>query len=268
MNRSSDDIAASCLEHAALAQLHRWYLGYEQANPSLANQLDILSEAVRVKSGLGEAQGHAAYAERLTQLPKSWQNAHFVHDTRFAIEPDGHFLLAAQVTYLNHGILADGGVRSAELTYTTRLCAVPGSVLPKFESLQIDQRSEGRADAFRSAYARNRLLSLLHYWLALVEHPSRNTAPLREILATPSVDEGTRSAVWPDHPGAYRVVDFSLVDDGPDRYAMAFDLDRLGAGAGAEPAPARERHRWVVIDNPSERFARIHHAVQSAVGPT
>lgn len=69
---STEEITAGYKKHAALTQLHRWYLLYEEPRYGIENQLDILAEDVRVASGLGEAKGHAQYAERVQQLPTEW----------------------------------------------------------------------------------------------------------------------------------------------------------------------------------------------------
>jgi hypothetical protein len=43
------EIRQSYLKHAAIAQLHRWYQGYENRTCPLENQLDILKEDIKKK---------------------------------------------------------------------------------------------------------------------------------------------------------------------------------------------------------------------------
>ncbi len=271
MNTPPATFRIGYLQHAAMAQFHRWYQYYEQAQPVLANQLDILSPQVRVKSGLGEVRGHAAYSERVAQLPKDWKNAHFLKDARVDVDADGAMRLTAQITYLNQGMLPDGAVRSAELTYATQLRPVAGSVLPKFESIEIMQHSEGRTEQFRAAYADNRLLSLVHYWLALIEDPSRNPAPARDILATPfrlnfstgAITDFATFEAWLAGPGSqvsastHQISNFSCASLGGDRYSLSADFEWEGLRPDGTAMVAKTRHHWTVLDNPAERFARI-----------
>jgi ketosteroid isomerase-like protein len=165
-----------------LAQYHRWYQFYERSEGGVENALDILAEDVVVISGLGTANGHDQYAERVMQLPTTWQNAHDVRDVQVTVNEDGTMALTADITYLNAGLMEDGGIRTADLTYTMALIPTDG-VLPVFTEITIAQNSVGTADEFVDAYAKNRVLSLVHYWLALIEDPTRNPEPVREILA-------------------------------------------------------------------------------------
>jgi hypothetical protein len=181
-----EEIRNSHLQHAALTQLHRWYQPYENREARLEHQLDILASDVILRSGLGEARGHAAYCERLEQIPKHWDNAHRVRDTRIDIAPDGVIRLSASVTYVNRGILPDGAIRSADLLYTTELQR-NDHALPKFTRIEIAQRSEGTATEFEDLYPHNRLLSLAHAWLARIEDPRRDPEPVRELLTENAV---------------------------------------------------------------------------------
>jgi hypothetical protein len=48
-----DQIKQGYIEHAVIAQLHRWYQPYENNDLPIDNSLDILTEDVKIKSGLG-----------------------------------------------------------------------------------------------------------------------------------------------------------------------------------------------------------------------
>ncbi len=264
------DLKTSHLRHAALAQLHRWYIGYEQPAYGIANMLDILSPDITVKSGLGEAKGHAAYAERVSKLPASWQNAHWIKSAAITVPDGGAIQLDVNITYLNKGILPDGAVRTADLTYSASM-AKTESVLPKFTSIAIAQNSDGIAAEFRSAYGENRLKSLAQYWLALVENPLRDAGPFAEILAdeftlnfsTGPINTLDGLARWLEAAGsrvaasAHEIGSFRWSATGEDQYALTMDFDWEGITPDGVLLGAKSRHAWLVLDNLAHRFARI-----------
>ncbi|MEO9781258.1 MAG: hypothetical protein ABJH07_26380 [Sedimentitalea sp.] len=258
------------LEHGALAQYHRWYQVYERAEGGIENALDILAEDVAVTSGLGTAKGHEQYAERVGQLPQNWQNAHHVRDVQVSINDDGSMALTADITYLNAGLLEDGGIRAADLTYTMSL-APTESVLPKFTEITIGQNSDGTADEFIDAYAENRLRSLVHYWLALIEDPSRNPEPVREILAdgftlnfsSGVITDFAEFEAWLAGPGSqveastHVISEISVMENADGTYGMTVDFDWAGILPDGNEMVAKTRHNWTATNDVTERFARI-----------
>ena len=267
---STQDVYEGFIRHAAMAQLHRWVQFYEHSEAKLENQLDILDEAVFVKSDLGEATGHEAYAERLKALPGTWLNAHFVSNPNFVLIEDGTVQLSADVRYVNKGMLADGAVRGAELSYTMELSPT-NDVLPKFTRIEIAQVSNCTLGTFSSAYEANRLASLLHYWLALIEDPRRNPEPVREILAegfslnfsSGGITEFDEFKEWLEGPGSqipastYTLSDLVHEDYGNQTYSLSAVLDWRGILPDGREVGSKTRHDWIVEDDPSERFARI-----------
>ena len=267
---STTEIKNGYKQHAALAQLHRWYLLYEEPKYGIANALDILDKDIRVKSGLGEAKGHEQYAARVKQLPTTWKNAHDVKSTNVTINDDGSMLLTTDITYLNQGLLNDDAVRSAKLSYTMSLTS-SDSVLPKFTDIEIEQNSEGTAEAFVPRYAQNRLRSVVHYWLALIEDPSRNAEPVKEILAenfslnfsSGAITDFEGFSKWLAGPGSqisastHKVSNFSFKPLGDDRYEVEMDFDWNGILPNGKEMTAKTHHNWTVVDDRTERFARI-----------
>ena len=256
--------------HAALTQLHRWYLLYEEPRYGIGNQLDILAPDVTVSSGLGTANGHEEYAARVREIPTEWKNAHDVKDVAIEIADDGAATLTANITYLNEGLLPEGAVRSAELTYRTKL--MPGEgVLPKFSEIAIEQNDEGVAEAFAPEYAENRTLALTHYWLALIEDPARNAEPVREILAkdftlnfsSGPITEFEGFEAWLAGPASavrastHRIEKFKAEEVGENAYRVTMEFPWNGILPDETQMIARTRHTWLVEDDPTERFARI-----------
>jgi hypothetical protein len=263
------EIEQGYIRHATLTQLHRWYQVYENSEIDIANQLDILSQDIKLKSGLGEATGHEAYKTRISQLPKTWQNAHFVRHPKITFE-DTSIQLELDITYLNVGMKPDGSVRSAELHYSTKL-EPTDTVLPRFSSIEITQLNESLTDSFKPAYADNRLLSLVHYWLTLTEDPARNPEPVKEILADTFVLNFSSGAItdfegfkaWLAGPGSqvrtstHELSNFSRKELGNHHYSLQVDFAWQGILPTEAQMVVKTRHTWAVIDNPKERFARI-----------
>jgi hypothetical protein len=71
-------------------------------------------------------------------------------------------------------------------------------VLPRFTTISITQLSEGETAVFNEAYGQNRLKSLLHYWLALIENPARELVIVsKEKRARNCFRFSARDWVWP-----------------------------------------------------------------------
>jgi hypothetical protein len=264
------EIRQGYIKHAALAQLHRWYQIYENPETTTENQLDMLAPDIKLKSGLGEATGHDAYRQRIAQLPKTWKNAHTVTGTMITIAPDGRIDLGATLTYLNQGMRPDGSVRTADLAYTTTL-QPSATVLPMFTRIEIGQLSEGTAPAFTDMYPQNRLLSLVHYWLALIEDPKRALEPFKEVLADGyalqfsigTISDFKAFESWFRGPASavaastHEISNFSHLATDANTYRLQMDFDWHGILPDNKEMLAKTRHTWTVIDTPKERFARI-----------
>ena len=267
---TDQDITEGYRKHAAMAQFHRWYQVYERPDGGLNNALDILARDVSVKSGLGEAVGLGQYAARVMQLPDTWRNAHSLKDADIAVAGDGTMRLTADITYLNEGMNPDGTVREADLSYTMTLVPTD-TVLPRFRTIEIAQNSDGEAGAFVDAYAENRMRSLVHYWLALIEDPARDPEPVREILAEDFSLNFTSGALtdfegfraWLAGPGSqvsastHGIGNFSARETGNGTYALTVDFDWAGVTPDGTNLVAKTRHNWTATNDPTERFARI-----------
>jgi hypothetical protein len=274
------DIQQSTIKHAVMAQIHRWYQIYENPQTSIDNQIDILSPDIKLKSGLGEGVGHEAYRQRIAQLPTTWKNAHFIREAEVKIDADGTIALDVALTYLNQGMKPDGSVRTAELRYDARLQPT-ATVLPRFTAIEIKQLSEGTAPAFEEAYPQNRLKSLLHYWLALIEDPARRVEPFKQLLAdgfelqflSGTITDMAAFEAWLRGPGSavtastHAISGFSVEPTVADAYRMQVDLAWQGLLPDGKPMAAKTRHVWTVIDNPKERFARIKTIAVQVLAP-
>ncbi len=275
-NLSIQEIKQSYQRHAALTQLHRWYLAYEHPDYDMRHQLDILDPAIHVSSTLGTANGHAEYVARVQQIPSQWQNGHFVDSTTFQIQPDGTLKLHADITYQNRGMLPEGQIRRVALSYAMGL-AFGTEALPKFTHIKITPKEAAHnsgassGSALTQAYGHNRLRSLVHYWLTLIETPERAPEPVREILAKDfnlNFPSGTIStyeafAAWLAGPAsqiaasAHKISDFSYTVSADGIYDMTLILDWTGLLPDMTQMRAKTRHQWLVEDIVTDRYAKI-----------
>lgn len=266
----AEEVRMGYKKHAALAQYYRWYQLYENDESVIANALDILDSDITVKSSLGEAKGHDAYAKRVSGLPKAWDNSHRVQNVNVTPNADGTTDLVANINYHNKGMMPDGTIRSANLTYRTKL-KQGEALLPKFTAIEIAQNSDGKVDSFVSSYSENRVRSLLHYWLALIETPKRDVEPFREIFAdgfrlnfsTGVIDDFDKFKAWYAGPASavaassHAVTSFTVSDLGQNMFGVKVETDWNGILPNGTEMLGRTRLNWVVIDNPVDRFAKI-----------
>ncbi len=106
-----------------------------------------------------------------------------------------------------------------------------------------------------------------------MEHPDRNPQPFREILAPQTdikfTDDGDTYRTYEDFAAwiagpvsslpatrhAIGPIQYSELADG--RYELVVSFDWQGLRADEQRMTAKTTHRWVVTNDPSERFARI-----------
>ncbi|GHB28062.1 hypothetical protein GCM10007094_15650 [Pseudovibrio japonicus] len=267
---SETEVRQSYQAHAAATQLLRWYQFYENTEASFENQLDILQDDVTITSTTGTANGHDEYKDRVAQIPSSWKNSHNLTDFNPTIDEDGNIQINASIIYQNIGMAEDGATVAYNIAYTTKLTP-SDELLPKFSEITLTLGDPADAGTFTNLYPKNRLLSLAHYWMTLVEDPQRNAEPFREILAADfNIDFGRGAittfdgfAEWIAGPASsvsasrHELQNFSYKELGDNRYELTVDLDWTGILPNDAWMTAKTRHTWTVSDNPQERFARI-----------
>lgn len=267
---SETEVRQSYQEHAAATQLLRWYQYYENTEASFENQLDILQEDVTIVSTSGTAHGHDEYKAIVAKIPTTWQNSHNLTNFKPTIEQDGSIKIDASIVYQNVGMAEDGSTLARNIAYTAKLTPAE-SLLPKFAEITLAVGDPADAGNFTNLYPKNRLLSLAHYWMALVEDPQRSAKPFREILAPEFNINFGRGAIttfdglaeWIAGPASsvsashHELQNFSYKELGANHYELTVDLDWTGILPNDAWMKAKTRHTWTISDNPQERFARI-----------
>ncbi|MGI2170412.1 hypothetical protein ACROAE_09470 [Shewanella sp. MF05960] len=257
--------------HAALTQYYRWYQLYEGelSDIRINNQMDILSDDVLIKSAAGEMKGSANYPDRLAMY-KGWKNAHHVQNVNVTEVADGRLNLEADIIYQN--IQPSGEQSIYSVHYSTFLEKSEGELLPLFTELNLIPTSQLEPKPFEAAYADNRVLSLLHYWLLNMEQLDGNVLPFEEVLApeftldfsTVGLIESTdQLAMWLQTVptqlklSSHYPQNFSVKAIGDNQFEMEVNLVWRGVTKDDKAMKATTHHKWLIVDNPNERFARI-----------
>jgi len=256
--------------HAALAQLLRWYLYYEEPKAPIENVLDLLADDVYMKMAAGEGRGKELFVAANAGVPRDWQNAHMIVDDQFEVIDAKTSAMTVEIEYSNVGAETDGSLRAARLRYEIGLTAQADSVLPLVSSLTASPIAEGATTEFSAVYADNRCASLLHYWVALIDGPSTSVETLTEILADDFALEFSSGSIadieqlqrWIEGPAAaFEATNHRFENLGVtaiDERSFVIDVDMEWAGIATDGiVTARTRHHWKVVDNPLDRFAKI-----------
>lgn len=253
--------------HGALAQYFLWNQRSENDAATVDFASDILDEAVTFKSS---PQIHATHRERAGTLPNSGYEAHDVKSTMVNVNADGTMVLTANVHYLNRSKLRHARFRGADLTYKITMRPTE-TVLPKFTKIEIVHNRSINTATFAPQYAANRVKSLVYYWLALVDNPKRNAEPFKEIFcddfslnfSVGRLDTFQKFKSWYGRTAAQVTVSTHIINSltyeevAPHTYKVVADLDWQGILPDGKIFIGRTIDTWTLIDNPTERFARI-----------
>jgi len=256
--------------HAALAQLLRWYLYYEEPEAPIENVLDLLADDVYMKMAAGEGRGKELFVAANAGVPRDWQNAHVIVDDQFEVTDATASAMVVEIEYSNLGAETDGSLRAARLRYEVGLTAQADSVLPLVSSLTASPIAEGATTEFTTAYAENRCASLLHYWVALIDDPNRSAEPFAEVLAdgfrldftSGPITELEQLGSWLDGPAAgfeatsHQFENLRVTSIDERNFEVEVDMEWAAITADGI-ATARTRHLWSVVDDPVDRFAKI-----------
>lgn len=275
------DIHQGWLKHAARAQLYRWSQIHEHRTGGIDNALDTLSADVFVKTKDNTSRGRQAYAGHIESLPDDRQTASIVNASQVSVLDDQSLAMAAEITRLDADLRQTGIVRSSTLSFQSRL-ERDESILPIFNQIEIGPAAQREASTFEDTYAQNRLLSLVHYFLAGIEHPDHDPEPLGELLArsfrldlsSGSVTSYPAFAAWLRGPasqvvaGTHKFDGFTfdtLAED--ERYVLSMEVDWLGLRADGTRLSGKTRQIWTVTNETTDRFARIESIDEEVLEP-
>ncbi|MDB4292303.1 alpha/beta hydrolase [Maribacter sp.] len=270
-------------EHAAKTQLYRWYQFYErdiENKKRLMNQLGILAEDVTITSAAGEMKGRDNYPPRLS-VYKGWTNAHHVKQVSVNENENGLIDMEVDILYQNKN--AHGERANYTIHYTTQLENTDKG-LPVFKSLLLQPTGKTEKDPLEDAYPTNRTKSLMHYWLLNMEQLDGNAEPFRELLTsdfelhfstatgTPMTKIEELEAWLKGVPSklkqsTHRPEGFKVQDLGGNKYQVNVNFKWMGVDVNGNALAGTTAHEWMVVDDPTERFARIESVKVKQIEP-
>ncbi len=255
--------------HLAKTQYYRWYQLYERPmNPQrVSNQMELLSENITIETSAGTMTGKENYPKRL-DVYKGWKNAHQVQQVSYQNTESNGPQLIAKINYNN--IQPDGKKANYALDYTIDLIEKEGE-LPLFSSVKITPTSPIEAN-FKDSYHTNRALSLMHYWMVNMERLDGNVTPFEELLtddfelnfsSESKISSIEQFKTWLNgtplqlkssnhHPENFEI---EVIDENNYKVSVAFDW--YGIAKNDQKMKVKTLHKWLVTDNPNERFSRI-----------
>ena len=222
-----------------------------------------------MKSAAGEMKGRANYPERL-KVYKGWKNAHHVQNITVT-ESENGINLEADIIYQN--LKPDGTNDSYPLHYSTTLNQLENSNLPVFTEINIAPTGTIENPTFEDAYPTNRMLSLVHYWLLNMEQLDGNVESFKELLTDDfklhfstssepisSIDELEKwlnGAPKQLKQSSHFPENFMVKELGNNEYEVNVDFVWRGITKDNKGLKATTAHKWSVVDNPNDRFAKI-----------
>jgi hypothetical protein len=140
------------------------------------------------------------------------------------------------------------------------------------ERLPQEQTSlRASVEDIKNSHMRTRLLTLVHRWLELVENPERTPEPFQEIIAEDILFNFSSGAIenfedlsaWINGPASsvayskHELSEFRFEKISEAEYTLWVTMDWNGLLPNGKHMTAKTLHNWTVVDNPSDRFARI-----------
>lgn len=262
---SEAQLRESYRKHATLAQLNRMWQYQERPESGLDNLLDMMMPDVIVRSAHLDVQGYDSMRAVLAQIPMNWKAAHVLKSWKIAVKRE-RTELRAKLDYVNAGDRAT----KAEAFYAGSFVAT-GTLLPRLARIDVEQGEAQRGVPFVDMYAEHRILSTVHYFLALVENPARDSEPFFELLgdtfrldytldpvATPAAFRdwvaGPLSSVIASEHDIHSV---TCRDLGNGTYTAEVAMKSQAMFPDKSGAISRNTQSWKLTDTIGERFPRI-----------
>jgi hypothetical protein len=213
---------------------------------------------------------HAALAQLSSWLHRHDQaggaSAHFIKTSAVHLQSDGAIAIDAEIDCFN----VSGQVMKSSAHCHAVMRATDG-VLPKIADVRIAEGTRQRAESFRSAQAENRIRSLIHYFMALVESPGRDPQPFRELLAQrfslnliePPIESFEALSAWVAGPlscvvaSTHVISDLALAKLGDNDYSTTVGMRSEALFPDGSGIASRTTQTWTVADDTQERFARV-----------
>jgi hypothetical protein len=194
-------------------------------------------------------------------------SAYFLKAADIQLRNGAAIAIDAQIECLN----ADAG----DITRCTARCHAAfqptTAVLPKIAEIRVAADARQHCDRFRPACDENRIRSLIHYFIALVEHPRHDPQPFRELLADPfslnlvepPIDSFAALSAWVAGPLSsvvamkHVVGDLTLQRLGEHECSATVAMRSEALFPDGSGIASKTTQTWTVADDASAPFARI-----------
>ncbi|MEM7381806.1 MAG: hypothetical protein AAF361_11495, partial [Bacteroidota bacterium] len=188
---------------------------------------------------------------------------------QFQTDSEGPAALDAEVTY--QSLRADGIEKSYSVRYKTELSPNKG-MLPKFTRLDFSDKDTLEHLPFQDAYPSNRAKALVHYWLLLAERDERDMKEFSDILAddfmmdlgngvfitsVEDLQSWIGSTYGELKMSCHSPENFSVQPILKNKFEVYLDLAWHRLTDTNRHLKTVSRYRWIIEDDPKERFARI-----------
>ncbi len=273
MKNRTQELRPTFHEHAAKVQLYRWYQLFERDfnEERINHQLDILEEDVKINSIFGHTEGRVNFPKLLPKLQQVI-GAHHLRDIQVEDSGNGFTRVLAELTCQR--VSLDG----TEVSYSVKCKSElrqNEELLPRFTHLELTARSASRNEPFSDTYPVNRSRALVHYWLLLLEQLDNSAKTFKEILTdefTLDLGDGVfitslselqdwlYSTHQPLKMSCHYPQNISVQQIVENKYELYLDFVWHRLTKENKRIKTITRQRWIVQDNPRERFAKIQWA--------
>ncbi len=265
--------------HSAKAQYYRWYQLYERPmnKERIANQMDLFTDDLIIENAVDTLKGKENYPARLT-VYEGWKNAHHVQNVSFVTNSDGSNEIVADIRYQN--IQPDGKKASYTLDYIMKLDSTTKE-LPKLAKVIIKPTGVTE-DEFKDSYSTNRVNSLMYCWLAYVERLDGNVTPFKELLTEDfELNFSTSSQIktieqlegWLNgtpkqlSQSSHYPENITIKEINEHTFELSVVFDWYGIAKNGQKMKVKTSHKWIIIDDINERFAKIKKIDVSQIEP-
>ncbi|MFS1510921.1 hypothetical protein VQL36_00570 [Chengkuizengella sp. SCS-71B] len=266
-------------EQYAKSLLYRWYIFYERerTEQTLDNQLSILDHDFKVKRD-GEVLNKEQYIHYENQRPLNQKNAHSVQKITFTQVEENKSSLVADIIYQNEN--KEGKVTSYKVHYDTILILKEDKWY--FSEIKIGSiEMMNHMSEFKDTYAENRVKSLIHYYLSLMEKLDGDASPFQDIfykdfyMKVPSTDdpitnidqfESWLSISKNIKVSTHLVENLVIKSLHSNEYHVTMDFNWQALTKSDKMLKTKSHQEWEIVDT-NETFPRLKKIIISGIKP-
>lgn len=254
--------------HISLTQYYRLFEIFERHNSNNKDFLDLLMEDVKFKDSSKQLVGRKAlleYAKHFSEVSISYHTKE-VTVTSIA---DGKYMVTADILCQQDDVRH----QNKDLLIQCKLILIEGKkTLPLIESIELNSVKNMDCSQYKDSYAYNRARAIAHFWIYILENLDEYIDCYDEIIAPEFLVQtktGDKITSMDDYRTWLRAGDarvsytshqyksFEVISEENGEIEIKFNFDWQGYSIDHQPMIAESQHRWIILDNPENRFACI-----------